>query len=395
MHRLILQRLGRCVRNFGRDVFYPCDVFRDVDYTGRPLILFEGTGKPYHPSFAEIDAGRIPSGYRVVGTIANTSIDGDYQRADAYVSDPALDAEITAHPDKFAVSTGFWGDIVDDVMRRVIGTNHVMIFRRDPENRPGYQPSDRYSQVVNTSASAGEIWPESLESGVMRQITMSNTSIADSPVPVPVANTDAVPIANAPAPEPGSVDAGTAEIDKLRNENTELKAMLAQLLTRLEELGISAPTAPTAPAAAPTAPVPAAVGNSAAQAEIDALRKKCAEYEWKELESKIPQTMRGPTGRAAYDADPAGFMRTALVSGVMGSVPVGNTAATGATIAPVATAQKTFLTPEYCNSRGIALPVGNTASPDPKTAIEGKYLGNNTWGLYGGMKLNLSNIVRK
>lgn len=391
MHSLILQRLGQCVRNFGRDVFYPRDVFRDVDYTGRPLILFEGQGKPYHPSFAEIDAGRVPSGYRVVGSIANTSIDGDYQRADAYVSDPALDAEITAHPDRFAVSTGFWGDIADDVMRRVIGTNHVLIFRRDPENRPGYQPNDHYSQVVNTAATNAEIWPDSLESGVMRQITMSDTNTLSDPVPV--GNTDAVPVSNAPAQEPGAVDAGTAEIDTLKKENEELKAMLAQLLTRMQEMGISAPGAPAA-APAPMA-APAAIGNSAAQAEIDALRKKCADYEWKELESKIPQTMRGPTGRAAYDADPAGFMRSALVSGVMGSVPVGNTAASGATVAPVSASQKTFLTPEYCNSRGIALPVGNTASPDPKTAIEGKYLGNNTWGLYGGMKLNLSKLARK
>lgn len=389
MHSLILQRLDQCVRNFGRNVFYPPDVFRDVDYTGRPLILFEGEGKPYHPPFAEIDAGRVPSGYRVVGSIANTSIDGDYQRADAYVSDPALDAEITAHPERFAVSTGFWGDIANDVMRRVIGTNHVMIFRRDPQNRPGYQPNDQYSQVVNSSANNAEIWPESLESGVMRQITMTDTNTSLAPSAVPVSNTDAVPVSNAPAPEPGVASADASEIDALRTENTELKAMLAQLLTRMQEMGINAP------AAAPTAPAPVAVANSAAQAEIDTLRKKCADYEWRELECKIPQTMRGPTGRAAYEADPAGFMRQALVTGVTGSVPIGNTAASGETIAPPTAAPKTFLTPEYCSSRGIALPVGNTASGDPKTAIEGKYLGNNTWGLYGGMKLNLTGLVRK
>ena len=388
LHGFVLQKLNSVLTNFGSGVFYPRSTFEHVDYTGRPVIFWDGNGAPTHPDFRDVSGGRLPSGYRVVGQVCNTSLDGDLQRADALISDADLDEEITTHPDRFAVSTGFWGRIANNVMRGVDSTNHVLLFRRDGISAG--EPNDTFSQVCNTR----DMEPRTIVHSIPVYPIPLSTGIMTNKTENPVWQVGNVPDAESPREEKESeqVDSQQSEIEALKEENMQLRALAEQLVAKLQEIQQAmelaareqaAAVPATTPAPAPTA---AAVGNVAdtisaqignLKAENERMKKKCQDYEWEQLEKTLPQNMRGAAGRREYDADPTEFLRQAIRS--VSAVQVTNTASEGASITPQRTGVQTFATPEYAYSRQI----GNAG------------LGKHLWALYGGMKLDSRDIDAK
>lgn len=373
-HSLILQKLDQYLSNFGGQVFYPRKTFETVNYTGKPVILWTGEGYPRHPDFSAVDAGNLPPEFQIVGQITNTAIDGDFQRADAIITDEALDAEISANPSAFAVSSGFWGGIVNGVMSKVFSPNHVLLFRRSVA--PNARPNDPMTQVCNVAEQA--IFPVSLDTGI-QMATNQNQSIQPTPQQV----------GNAPAPEPAPPEPATetSELDQLRAENEQLKAMVEQLVTKLQELTGQQPPA-NAPAVAPAAVGNVAAENEQLRAEITQLRKKNADYEWQQLEKTLPPTMQGAAARFDYDQNPTEFLRKALSMRAVGNTAPAPMPAVGATVmpAPQTAEPTTFMTPEYAGARQI----GNVKPPESQ--IEGARIGQSMWMLYGGIKLDMTDI---
>lgn len=224
----------------------------------------------------------------------------------------------------------------------------------------------------------------------------------------------------APEPTPEAEETPEGTIQRLQNENEQLKALVEKLVDRIQQLQQGAQPAPAAPAAA-------AVGNVAVanpevarlQAEISQLRAANntlrQDAEWSSIVGSLPASLRGEAGKIAYQQDPNGFLRQALVAraagpGIPPSEPddggyadyppprnpngirqIGNVAAAaraadGNTLAPPPQQYpETFLTPEYAASRQI----GNVAAQMPQ---EGQRIGKHMWQLYGGIKLDTTDI---
>lgn len=397
IHKLILQRLGGYLPIDGLgSVYYPHRTFDEVDYTGRPIILWRGQGKPKHPDFRAVDAATMSDEYAVVGQICNTSVDGHDQRALALLSDDNLSDEISRDPSQFAISTGFWGRISDGVVRSVDAPNHVLLFRRDAAT--GAMPNDAASMICNVAPDAATttITPLQLSSGI---ISMSNNIVnypSQLQAPIQIGNAAPDPV---PEPTPEAEEMQENTIQRLQAENDQLKALVEQLVGKIQQLQQGAPAAPAAPAAA-------AVGNVAVanpevarlQAEISQLRAANntlrQDAEWSSIVGSLPASLRGEAGKIAYQQDPNGFLRQALVASAAeppATVQIGNVAASaraadGNTLAPPPQQYpETFLTPEYAAARQI----GNVAAQMPQ---EGQRIGKHMWQLYGGMRLDTTDI---
>lgn len=374
-HKFVLQKLGQVIRNFGTGVFYPRKTFEKVSYNGCPVI-YTSSRPLMHPDLRDVTAGTLPAGYRIVGQITNTALDGDLQCADALITDDALSAEMRSHPDRFGVSSGFWGRAINGVMYYVDAANHVLLFPREAGN-----PNDGAAQVCNARDDT-VILPMQLESGFKTMTDVTTPTVAPQQV------------GNAMAEEPKAESGAMSETDQIRQdiarlveENENLKAMLAQLMPIVQALNQQQ--------AAASAPMPAAaaqVGNVAAESPLAAenaqLKKRIADIEWQQLESTLPAGLRGDVNRMQYDADPAGFMRRALMA-TQQAQQVVNTApqAEGYSfLQPAKSGSVTsFVTPQYAASRQI----GNVAAQPP---AEGSRLGDHEWQMHGGLVLDSSLI---
>lgn len=216
MHTAILQRLNTELMNDGIRTKYPAAAFATITYDGIPLIYAEN-GAAGHPPEGAAKAGKLPAGYRVVGTISDTRVSPPGEpRIDAmlHIDDDTISKK--AVNGALSISTAFSARTVNnaDGSRTITGgvvPDHVLIF----EHSEVASPNDGGAYILNMRTEMPKIYAKNENVDEMLDELVGDTA----------------PIESTEGKEQDPNDQRT--FDEVMAENAAMKARIAELEAEL------------------------------------------------------------------------------------------------------------------------------------------------------------------